>query len=459
MKKLLALFLALTMVLSLAACSQGQTETTQETPTESGDAQVTEQPAGEDAGEPAPEQTPTQAQENTQDTAAAPAEEKAAEYHNQDSYEGPCLFRPEQDGVYRFYATNPSYEMQMYDPAAIHWSVYVLDEAFDDAWRFLPQAHRAAIYQLEGSITLELKAGQYVYCLCSWTSFNGDPAEDNAATLEIYRTQGVFGPTAENGYVQLVSINAETNYDLDGDGKADNIYYAIQQASEEPDGSWIDSIPMNLQINDREFLDPEADNPFQAYDLWVENCDVGTFCIVDLDPTDSLKEIAIRDWGNNDWRMTHLFRYEEGELVYLDTITSFPEDDDTTYHGDGTVSAYTRFDVMQTWGGVVTYRLEDGKMNRVPGEMVAPLAYEDRPIVLKQPLTVYREPNRDSELITLQPSDQPVSTPLTDTEHWVQIVCPDGTSGWAYFEDFGKVYNNGAMVDDMEIFDGLLFAG
>lgn len=462
MKKYLALLLALTMLLALAACAGGEQPSD---PTESAPRSTEEEPSQQDASPETPE-TPTGGETPAEGEAApvetgeiAPEETEVALYHNQDAYDGPCLFQPERDGVYRFYSTNPSYEMEMYDPAAITWSVYVLDEPFEDAWRFLPQAYRPAISDFTGEMTLELKAGAYVYCLCSWTSFHGDPAEDNAATLTIYATDREYGPTASNGYVQPVSIGAEANVDLDGDGTADNIYYAVREAEEQPDGSWTEDLPVSLQINDREFLGDDAYNPFQPFDIWLENCDAERYYIVDLDASDGLKELAIRDFGNNDWRMTHLFRYEEGMLTYLDTITGFPEDEDTTYHGDGSVSAYTRFDVMQTWGGVVTYKLNNGKMERVAGELVQPMSYGERTVTLKQPLTVYREMDRSSEQLTLQPSDQPLTFPLTDTEHWVQIVCADGSSGWAYFEDFAQVENNGSIVDDNEIFDNLLFAG
>lgn len=467
MKRIIALLLALSLALSLAACGAGSTE--QSAGQESGKtAAVTEASASseEEAAEaPAPgEETASGQEASEQQTEAQPAgeETEVAVFHNQDAYDGPCLFRPETDGVYRFAATDPSYELELYDPSSIQWTVYALDQEFTDAWRFLGQAFRPVVSDLLGEVTVELKAGRYVYCVCSRNSFTDDPAEDNVGQLRILATQRAFGPVAANGLSQAVSVNAETRWDLDGDGEADQIYYAVNPAREEPDGSWTEGRPVSLQINDREFLntgDGEEDYPFDSFQLWVENPDVDNYYLVDLDTSDSLVELAIPDWGMDDWRMTHLFRYDEGELTYLDTITGFPEDGRTVYHGDGSVSAYRSLNVMQTWGGVVTYRLNNGKMELVKGEFVEPISYWEEPVTLKQPLTVYAQPDKSAEQLTLQPSDQPLSLPLTDTEHWVQIVCADGTSGWAYFEEFSEVENNGVLVADTEVFDGLLFAG
>ena len=255
-----------------------------------------------------------------------------------------------------------------------------------------------------------------------------------------------------------VSVGTETAADLDGDGTLETICYSVSPAYTE-DELWYDAQPESLMVNGAELLDTKGENPFEPYGFWLENPDTGKYYIVDLDKDDGVLELAICDWGSNDWMTTCLFRYADGSLTYLGHITDLPESESTAYHGDGTVSAYARFDVMQTWGGVVTYELRDGQMQRVEGEFVEPVIYDGWQITLKAPLTVYAEPDRTSEVLTLEPSDQPLSFPLTDTQHWVKIVCADGSEGWAYFEQFNMVENNGKLVDDTKEFGNLHFAG
>ena len=60
------------------------------------------------------------------------------------------------------------------------WSVFVLDEAFEDGARYLPQAETPA---LEGDGTLSIEEGKIIYILCSESIFSADAP--SAATLSI----------------------------------------------------------------------------------------------------------------------------------------------------------------------------------------------------------------------------------------------------------------------------------
>ncbi|MBR1846072.1 MAG: hypothetical protein IJ792_05680, partial [Oscillospiraceae bacterium] len=370
--------------------------------------------------------------------------------------------RPEEDGVYSFEAlTEEDFNgwAQGYMNYAITWEVYALDEEFDDAWRFLGQAYQPVISGLDGPIRVALKEGQYIYCVCNYNSFTAEaPAKDDSGTLTISKTPVPLYPATENGYVMPVSFGAEASADLDGDGTLETIYYNVSPAYVE-DELWYEAPPESLAVNGVELLDTQGENPFEPYGIWLENPDVGKYYIVDLDKNDGKLELAICDWGSNDWLTTCLFRYEDGSLTYLGHIAGFPDSESTAYHGDGTVSAYARFDVMQTWGGVCTYELKDGQVARSADEFVQPQQYDNWEITLLVPLTVYASPDRSSLSLTLEPSEQPLSFPETDTEHWVLVRCADGSEGWAYFEDFYMVENNGQMVEDTEVFGNLIFAG
>ncbi len=60
------------------------------------------------------------------------------------------------------------------------WKVYVLDEKFEDAARFLPQANKPA---LEGNGTLKIAEGQYIYILCGDSSFTADAPSGATYTI------------------------------------------------------------------------------------------------------------------------------------------------------------------------------------------------------------------------------------------------------------------------------------
>ena len=60
------------------------------------------------------------------------------------------------------------------------WQIFILDKRFEDGARYLVQAEKPA---LTGDGELDIKAGQYIYVVCSESSFTADTASDSA--LEI----------------------------------------------------------------------------------------------------------------------------------------------------------------------------------------------------------------------------------------------------------------------------------
>ncbi|MBQ6544055.1 MAG: hypothetical protein IJL77_06675 [Clostridia bacterium] len=60
------------------------------------------------------------------------------------------------------------------------WQIFILDKRFEDGARYLVQAEKPA---LTGDGELDIKAGQYIYVVCSESNFTSDTASDSA--LEI----------------------------------------------------------------------------------------------------------------------------------------------------------------------------------------------------------------------------------------------------------------------------------
>ena len=74
----------------------------------------------------------------------------------------------EKSAVYNFTAENS---------ANVEWSVYVLDDVFEDGYRYIAQFTEPI---LVGDGTISVNAGQYVYIYCSVNEFTAEAADENA---------------------------------------------------------------------------------------------------------------------------------------------------------------------------------------------------------------------------------------------------------------------------------------
>ena len=74
----------------------------------------------------------------------------------------------EQDSQLTFTAENS---------ADVEWSVYILDEAFEDGYRYIEQAFDP---DLTGDGTVDVHKGQYVYVHCSANEFTTGVADEDA---------------------------------------------------------------------------------------------------------------------------------------------------------------------------------------------------------------------------------------------------------------------------------------
>ena len=74
----------------------------------------------------------------------------------------------EKSAAYTFTAENSE---------EVAWSVYVLDGAFEDGYRYIAQFTEPVLVD-DGTISVD--AGQYVYIYCSVNEFTTDTANENA---------------------------------------------------------------------------------------------------------------------------------------------------------------------------------------------------------------------------------------------------------------------------------------
>ncbi len=100
---------------------------------------------------------------------------------------GAFSFRASQSGTYQAVSVTAegfSPDDVGCDAEEVVWTFYVLDEPFDDAVRYLPQACDSV---LEGDGSFEVQQGQYVYCLCNISAYTADemPEGQNELTLTL----------------------------------------------------------------------------------------------------------------------------------------------------------------------------------------------------------------------------------------------------------------------------------
>lgn len=76
------------------------------------------------------------------------------------------------------------YQFEKKDSDDVTWTVYVLNEQFDDAPRFIPQVFDKAVED-DGSI--DIKEGQYVYIQCSENAFTADDNKNLSGAIYTYK--------------------------------------------------------------------------------------------------------------------------------------------------------------------------------------------------------------------------------------------------------------------------------
>lgn len=454
MKKTISALLSALLVLSCAGCGQSSSSAgTAASPASVGSAAASG--AGSSAGSA---ESSADGSSTAVDNLNSP--EGALVIESQDCFDSAYLFQPEQDGTYHFCAQTADSFVGSdvgYAGDSISWTIYVLEEEFEDGWRYLSQAFHPYVSGLTGSTDLPLKTGQYVYCVCDLNGFTSEAAADGAGALSITLTSDPYGPGENNNYQLDISLGSESLLDLDGDGQEDTIYYNVTQEAVSND-LYEAPVPESLSINGTDYLSSDSENPLSDYGVWLENPGgTGKYYLVDLDTSDPWREIALVDAGSSDWRTTHYFRYDGSSLTYLGYMTGFPDDQSTVYHGDGSVTAESRLDLLQTWYGPRTFRLTDNNIRMVDGEFFTPIQPEDRKVSLLRELTAYTEPDQSSAQVTLSPSTA-LSFLSTDGTHWLQIQCADGSTGWVYFSSFSTVEADGQTFEAEDLFGNLTLA-
>ncbi|MCC8064195.1 MAG: hypothetical protein LIO70_03790 [Clostridiales bacterium] len=99
---------------------------------------------------------------------------------SEDAFDSCYAFEATESGTYSFTIQNAEGSEE------VTWEIYVLESAFDEAPRYIPQAQEPS---LTGEGSLEIASGSWVYCFCSVNAFTSDLDEVAGVSTLTYTIQ------------------------------------------------------------------------------------------------------------------------------------------------------------------------------------------------------------------------------------------------------------------------------
>ncbi len=284
------------------------------------------------------------------------------------------------------------------------------------------------------------------------------PYEELTELKEEYAYTGVYVYPVINGFT--------IEKDLDSDGQKETICYSaiepepeIEVTEDGEEYSVYGSLECSLKINDvdvtEQFFKLTEYIPESGYDYYY---------LTDLDENDDYIELAILDYGVNDYSGTYFLRYDKGELKYLGYINALLNSQMCEIKGDGTLKARIHSQLLETADLEGSYHIEDGKLVLEEQDWYEykrtewAEEYMKNHNILKD-VTVYTKNDISSEKKILTSQDGPVTFPATDNKNWVQVETAGGDTYYLYMESFGEINNDGVIENSMDVFENLLIAG
>lgn len=256
----------------------------------------------------------------------------------------------------------------------------------------------------------------------------------------------------------LVCVSKETvKADLDGDGKEDEIYVdtTVADPNAEPRIT-------ALKINGTDFT-----QSLYAAGFYSNSPDEKNFVITDVDAADGRLEIALMDYGPSDDNVTDFFRWDGKAVTYIGQVSGLAyystqagkTGTDLSFDGKGTVGAYVRLSVLQTWFAACDYRVgDDGKFAVVPQQLYYPLGNNTYPVTALKDVYVYAKNDLGSAKSVLKTGGALTIT-ATDNAEWVLCKNADGADCWLHLASDGQMIDtpDGAHYSG-DVLDGLVFA-
>ena len=258
-------------------------------------------------------------------------------------------------------------------------------------------------------------------------------------------------PGKADGFVHSYPLGTTVFYDLNGDGIEENI---TVNAQEYGDGL--------LKIGNTS-VDFMAVSP------------TGYFTVINVDQSQSFLLVGISDYGFSDDDMTALYAYDGAkiyEVGFFEDILGKNSYGRTgaTCHGDGTISAQVRMDVLGTWGAMGLYRMGEAGLEDHT-DFYRRMDWEDRitgwEVTTKTELVMHTDSVQTGEQVTVPAETVVRMTGVkkgqSENTHWACFeVDSMNASLWLLTEEIEWqtfVYNGEKLMDSEAAFDGFFYAG
>ena len=258
-------------------------------------------------------------------------------------------------------------------------------------------------------------------------------------------------PGEADGFVHSYPLGTTVAYDLNGDGTEENI---TVNAQEYADGK------LTIGSTSAEFM---AVNP------------TGYFTVVNVDQSQNFLLVGISDYGFSDDNVTALFAYDGAQIAevgHFEDVLGANSYDLTgaTCHGDGTISARVRLDVLGTWTAMGLYRMGEAGLEDHT-ELYRRMDWEDRfagwEVTTKTELTMYADSTQTSGQVTVPAGTMVRMTGIKkgprENTHWAYFeVDALDEDLWLLTEEIEWqtfVCSGEKLLDSEEAFDGFFYAG
>lgn len=260
----------------------------------------------------------------------------------------------------------------------------------------------------------------------------------------------------DDDYCEEIDVGTRVSVDLDGDGTYETVYYNAVTSATAEYGRAVEA----FTINDGDF---KYTLFLSDQGIHVQDPDLESYFITDLDTRDRYREIAICDNGANGTPYTYFIRYIGTGTYCLGYVPYFPSDDFFTIKGNGTVeSAFELSILFKSWKAPAKWasgsdQFISSNLTMFNSDIYYP--YEDQfyePIYQIADLYLYdSKSTAATKTLALKSDKETCKFTQTDNKNWVYMERSDGVKGWIFMKNSEVIVNNGIEINCLNAFKNL----
>lgn len=258
-------------------------------------------------------------------------------------------------------------------------------------------------------------------------------------------------PDEASGFVHSYPLGTMAYYDLDGNG-----------------------VPEIITANSQDYSDGQLTINGITVEYMAIN-PTGYFTIVNVDQSRDTLLVGISDYGFSDDDMTFLYAYDGAQITEIGAFEDILGQNAYNHpgaicHGDGTISARARMDILGSWMSMGLYRMdENGLADHT--EFYRRMDWEGQlagwEVTAKVEMAMYEDSSLDSPQVIVSPETLVRMTGVkpgsTEDHHWACFeVDALGATLWLPTQEVEwqtYVQTNNGFICSEEAFDGFFYAG